>query len=83
MIEYGFKKVLFSAQSPYQHVQIVETNDYGCLLNLDRMTNLAESDTFEYTHTLMNLPVENYEVSSILCILSKGINDTARKHWWL
>ena len=65
MIEYGFSKVLFSKQSPFQHVQIVETNDFGRLLNLDRMTNLAESDTQAYTHTLMNLPVENYEVGFV------------------
>ena len=30
--------------------------DFGKLLVLDGYANLAESDTVQYTHTLMNLP---------------------------
>ena len=35
---------------------ILNTMDFGKLLVLDGYANLAESDTVQYTHTLMNLP---------------------------
>ena len=62
LIEYGFEKVLFSKHSDFQHIQIVETIDFGRLLILDDQTNLAENDTVASTHTLMNIPAENYKV---------------------
>ena len=54
--------MVFSKQSEFQLVQIAETLDYGRLLILDGFANLAESDTVAYTHSLMNLPHENYSV---------------------
>lgn len=66
--EYGFNKVLVSTQSDFQLVQIIETRDYGNLLILDGMANLAESDTVTYTHALMNLPTENYKDKNVLIL---------------
>ncbi len=63
MVEYKFSDVLFSARSPYQQIQIVDTPDFGRFLILDEMANLAESDTVNYTHSLMNIPTESYKVS--------------------
>ncbi|TRY80669.1 hypothetical protein TCAL_15518, partial [Tigriopus californicus] len=68
LVEYGFTKVLYSARSEYQKIQIVDTVDFGRLLILDDMTNLAETDTLPYTHTLMNLPKENYEGKEVLIL---------------
>jgi spermidine synthase len=62
IVEYGYKEVLFSQQSPFQLIEIVDTVDFGRLLLLDGLTNLAELDTEAYTHTLMNLPHEDYKV---------------------
>jgi spermidine synthase len=56
---------LFSKKSDFQLVQVVDTLDYGPMLILDGFANLAESDTVEYTHSLMNLPAENYAVSRL------------------
>ena len=47
-------------------IQIIGTKDFGRLLVLNDMANLAELDKIEYTHTLMNLPNENYGVSMII-----------------
>ena len=63
ILEYKFEDVLFSKQSDFQQIQIVETADFGRLLILNDMANLAENDKVEYTHTLMNLPNENYGVN--------------------
>lgn len=68
LVEYGFKKVVYSARSEYQKIQIVDTVDFGRLLILDDMTNLAETDTLPYTHTLMNLPKEDYEGKEVLIL---------------
>ena len=65
ILEYNFDEVLFSKQSDFQMIQIVETKDFGRILILDEMVNLAEKDKVEYTHTLMNLPNENYGVRQI------------------
>jgi len=62
IVEYKFSEVLFSANSPFQQIQIVDTPDFGRFLILDEMANLAESDTINYTHSLMNLPKESYKV---------------------
>ena len=61
-MEYKFDTVLFNKQSEFQQIQIVETADFGRLLILNEYANLAENDRVEYTHTLMNLPHENYGV---------------------
>ena len=63
ILEYNFDEVLFSKPSDHQSIQIVATKDFGRLLILNDMANLAENDKVEYTHTLMNLPNENYGVS--------------------
>lgn len=63
-MEYKFEKVLFSDQSPYQFVQIVDTLDFGPFLILDGYANYAESDKETYTHMLMNLPHEDYSVKA-------------------
>ena len=63
ILEYKFDTVLFNKQSEFQQIQIVETQDFGRLLILNEYANLAENDRVEYTHTLMNLPHENYSVN--------------------
>ena len=68
LLEYNFSKVLFSRQSDFQHVLIVETPDFGRLLCLDYMTNLAESDTKAYTHAVMNLPHEDFGGKEVLIL---------------
>ena len=67
-MEYKFDKVLFSQQSDFQLIQIVETKDFGRLLILNEMANLAENDKVEYTHTMMNIPHESYKGKEILIL---------------
>ena len=45
-------------------IQIVETADFGKLIILNEMANLAEIDREEYTHALMNMPHEDFHVST-------------------
>jgi len=68
ILEYNFDEVLFSKPSDHQSIQIVATKDFGRLLILNDMANLAENDKVEYTHTLMNLPNENYGGKEVLIL---------------
>ncbi len=68
ILEYNYQDVVFCKQSDFQHVLIVETPDFGRLLCLDYMANLAESDTAAYTHSVMNLPNENYDGKEVLIL---------------
>merc|ERR1712004_12765 len=68
ILEYKFDTVLFNKQSEFQQIQIVETQDFGRLLILNEYANLAENDRVEYTHTLMNLPHENYSGKEVLIL---------------
>ena len=54
--DYKVDKVVYDVRSEHQHVMILNTMDFGNLLVLDGYANLAESDTVQYTHSLMNLP---------------------------
>ena len=48
--------IVYDVRSEHQHVVIMKTMDFGMLLFLDGYANLAESDTVQYTHSLMHLP---------------------------
>lgn len=55
LVEYKFEDILLDTYSPYQHIQILKTVDYGNMLILDGAINLAEHDTAAYTHFIMDL----------------------------
>ena len=54
--DYKIDEVVYDVRSEHQHVMILNTMDFGKLLVLDGYANLAESDTVQYSHSLMNLP---------------------------
>lgn len=47
-ITFGIKEVLFSQQSEYQHVRVLQTDSFGRLLTLDGLVMLTERDEFVY-----------------------------------
>ena len=57
----------------------MDTIDFGKFLILDEMANLAENDTVQYTHKLMNLPHEDYKVWRIC---SKGWNGAGKSDFF-
>ena len=52
IIECGITEVIHEENSDYQHIQILDTIDFGRVLMLDSQTQLAESDLV-YTRSLM------------------------------
>lgn len=76
ILEYGWKKLLFSERSPYQKVEIYQTDDWGACLVLDGYINLAESD-LAYTRGLMDHGNMDYKDKQILIL---GGGDGALLH---
>ncbi|KAF0309423.1 Spermine synthase [Amphibalanus amphitrite] len=65
LLEYGVLETIFDEVTPYQHVQVVRTRDFGKILVLDGFHNMSEKD-FIYTETLMG--GENYEGKTALIL---------------
>ncbi|XP_065882284.1 spermine synthase-like [Dysidea avara] len=49
--QYSFTSQLYSACSPYQQIDIFQSDEYGAILFLDNVVNIADSDEV-YTKTL-------------------------------
>ena len=70
--DYKIDEVVYDVRSEHQHVMILNTMDFGKLLVLDGYANLTESDTVQYTHSLMNLP--EVRLRHIFCTFTILIN---------
>ncbi|KAJ7366010.1 hypothetical protein OS493_002752 [Desmophyllum pertusum] len=67
IIEYDFDRVVSSEQSPYQHVLIVHSPQFGNMLILDEIEMIAESDLV-YTQALLGNGREDYNDKSVLIL---------------
>jgi len=54
-ITFGVDDVLYSRQSPFQHIQVLETDAFGKLLTLDGLVMMTERDEFVY-HEMITHP---------------------------
>lgn len=54
-ITFGVEEVLYSRQSEYQHVRVLQTDSFGRLLTLDGLVMLTERDEFVY-HEMISHP---------------------------
>ncbi|KAK2715164.1 spermine synthase-like isoform X2 [Artemia franciscana] len=67
LLEYDVEEVLADVQSPFQKVEILKTKNFGNLLVLDGLQNLAESDIV-YTETLMHRGTIDYMNKDVLIL---------------
>ncbi|XP_065919977.1 spermine synthase-like isoform X2 [Dysidea avara] len=65
--QFQFTKRLYSARSQYQQIDIFHSNEFGAMLFLDFVVNLAESDEI-YTKTLLGNGKYNMTNSKILIL---------------
>ncbi|CAL8129585.1 unnamed protein product [Orchesella dallaii] len=76
ILEYDIKKMVYEKQSEFQHVQIAHSENYGNILVLDGLMNLAESDLI-YTESLMWRGKVDYKGKHVLIL---GGGDGALLH---
>lgn len=70
LVEYDFDKIAFEETTPYQHVRISHSHQFGNILILDGDINLGESDLI-YTQTILgapNIPLSEYKDKKVLIL---------------
>lgn len=75
----GIKRKLFSKQSPYQLVEVLETDAWGNLLTIDGLVMLSERDEFVYHEMLAHVPLFTHPNPENVLIIGGGDGGTARE----
>ena len=75
----GVNKVLFSEQTPYQKVEVFETDTWGNLMTIDGMVMLSEKDEFVYHEMLAHVGMFSHLNPEKVLIIGGGDGGTARE----
>lgn len=75
----GVNKVLFSEQTPYQKVEVFETDTWGNLMTIDGMVMLSEKDEFVYHEMLAHVGMFAHPNPDKVLIIGGGDGGTARE----
>lgn len=75
----GVEKLLFSEQTPYQTVEVYETDTWGNLLTIDGMVMLSEKDEFVYHEMLTHVGMFSHPNPQKVLIIGGGDGGTARE----
>src|SRR5690554_3152765 len=75
----GVKKLLFSEQTPYQLVEVYETDTWGNLMTIDGMVMLSEKDEFVYHEMLAHTGMFAHPNPEKVLIIGGGDGGTARE----
>ncbi|MFO7848299.1 MAG: polyamine aminopropyltransferase [Balneolaceae bacterium] len=75
----GLKRLLFSEQSPYQRVEVYETDTWGNLMTIDGMVMLSERDEFVYHEMLSHVAMFTHPNPEKVLIIGGGDGGTARE----
>ncbi len=75
----GVKKVLFSETTPYQKVEVFETDAWGNMMTIDGMVMLSEKDEFVYHEMLAHVPMFAHPGPQRVLIIGGGDGGTARE----
>lgn len=75
----GVTKKLFSEQSPYQLVEVYETDTWGNLMTIDGMVMLSERDEFVYHEMIAHIPLFSHPEPKRVLIIGGGDGGTARE----
>ncbi|WP_054949339.1 polyamine aminopropyltransferase [Numidum massiliense] len=78
-IRYGIKEVVYEKQSPYQHVMIVDSYDFGKMLVLDGFVQTTAGDGFIYNEMIAHLPLSFHPNPQRVLIIGGGDCGAARE----
>lgn len=78
-LRYKIKRVLFSQQSPFQKVEVVDTDFFGKMLLNDDLMMLTERDEFVYHEMLVHVPLFVHPDPKRVLIIGGGDGGTARE----
>ncbi len=72
-------EVIFSAQSKFQEIAVMDSPDFGRILVLDGVVNLTEADEFIYHEMLVHVPLFSHARPETVLIVGGGDGCTARE----
>lgn len=75
----GVNKVLFSEQTPFQKVEVYETDTWGNLMTIDGMVMLSEKDEFVYHEMIAHVACFSHPAPKRVLIIGGGDGGTARE----
>lgn len=75
----GLKKQLFHEQTPYQLVEVFETDTWGNLMTIDGMVMLSERDEFVYHEMMAHVAMFSHPNPENVLIIGGGDGGTARE----
>lgn len=74
------KEVLFSEQSPFQKVEIIDTDSvFGKILTLDDLMMTTEGDEFFYHEMISHIPMMNHKCPKSVLVIGGGDGGTVRE----
>lgn len=74
------KEVLFSGQSPFQKVEIIDTDSaLGKILTLDDLMMTTEGDEFFYHEMISHIPMMNHKCPKSVLVIGGGDGGTVRE----
>lgn len=76
---YRIKEVLFSRQSPFQKVDIVDTYGHGKMLFNDGLVMVSERDEFIYHEMIAHVPLHVHPDPQKVLVIGGGDGGTARE----
>lgn len=75
----GVNKTLFSETTPYQKVEVFETDTWGNMMTIDGMVMLSEKDEFVYHEMLTHVGMFAHPDPKRVLIIGGGDGGTARE----
>jgi spermidine synthase len=69
---YSVRSILYDEKSNFQHVQIVDTHQYGKMLILDGIVQTTEKDEFVYHEMMVHVPMLSHSEPLSVLIVGGG-----------
>lgn len=77
--QWKLRQVLYETQTPFQHLQIVEMEDFGRALVLDSAVQTTVKDEFIYHEMIAHVPLATHPNPQKVLVIGGGDGGTARE----
>lgn len=78
-IDYRINKIIYDTYSPYQHIVIADSYDFGTMLILDDAIQTTASDGFIYNEMITHVPICSHANPKKVLIIGGGDCGAARE----
>jgi spermidine synthase len=78
-VTWGIKDIIYTEKTPYQSLSIIETEEFGRALVLDRVLQTTIGDEFYYHEMIAHVPLFTHGNPRTVLIIGGGDGGTARE----